>query len=419
MSDGASAATSRRTWAMLGVLALANVLNMLDRQLPFILAESIKRDLGLCDTQLGLLTGLAFALCYSLAALPLARLADRWSAKKVLVMAVAFWSGMTALGGVAKSFLALSLTRTGVALGEAGMAPASHALITRTFAPGSRGKALALFAMGAPVGTMLGMAAGGWLNDVAGWRTAFVVAGVVGLGVALLVAWLVPDAQPTASARAGSGSVMGSLRHLFGSPAFAWMFTAMCLIGLSGYPFLAFGAPYFIRLHGLSTAEAGLYLGLLQGALGAAGTLLGGWMFDRAVRGSRDRIFLWPAVTFLVAAPATLLAWFATDARVALALLVPMGLAVTFYGPALYGGAHMIAGPRNEATATSLLIIGPGLVGAAIGPLAVGMISDHLAPALGVDSLRWALVFVPVVGLLAAGALLMANRHMARALAHA
>lgn len=403
-------------WRMLIVLVLVNVLNYVDRQLPNILAESIKRDLRLSDTQLGLLTGLAFALCYSLAALPLARLADRWSARNILALSVSFWSLMTALGGLSRNFVQLSLTRTGVALGEAGSTPSSHALITRSFPLGSRGKAIAIFSMGAPLGTMIGMAGGGWVNDAASWRTALVIAGISGVAVALLVVAFVPDKQPEESEKAGRGSLGASLRLLFGSPAFSWMFFAMCLIGLCGYPFLAFGAPYFIRVQGLSATQAGLFLGVLQGALGAAGTILGGVMFDRAVRGSRDRVFLWPAITFFVAAPLTTLAWFAENAAVALGLLVPMGLAVTFYAPALYGGAHMIAGPRNEATATSLLIIGPGLVGASMGPLAVGMISDWLTPDLGVDGLRWALLFVPAVGLLAGGALLMANRHMARAL---
>ena len=412
-------ATPPRGWLMLGVLLLVNVLNYVDRQLPFILAESIKRDLGLSDTQLGLLTGLAFALCYSLAALPLARLADRWSAKKTLALSICFWSAMTAFGGLARNFVQLSLTRTGVALGEAGSTPASHALIARVIAPGSRGRALGIFSMGAPIGTMLGMAVGGWIADAASWRTALVVAGASGFLIAALVMLFVPEVLPERAEQTHRPSLFASVQTLFRSPAFAWMFTSMCLIGLCGYPFLAFAGPYFIRVQGLSTAQAGLSLGLLHGVLGITGTILGGIMFDRAVRGSRDRIFLWPAIAFFVAAPLTLMAWFAPSAGFALLLLVPMGLAVVFYAPALYGAAHMIAGPRNEATASSLLIIGPGLVGASLGPLAVGMISDWLAPTLGVDSLRWALIFVPIVGLLAGSALLVANRHMARALRHA
>ncbi len=410
------ASPSWRLRVMLAVLVLVNILNYVDRQLPFILAEAIKRDLELSDTQLGLLSGLAFALCYSLAALPLARLADLWSAKKVLAGAVVFWSMMTAAGGFASGFIQLALTRTGVALGEAGSAPASHAIIARTFLRGARGKALALFSMGAPIGVMLGLAAGGWLADVADWRTAMIIAGVTGAGVALLVIIFVPDAQPGSAEQIDRTTLGASLKHLFGSRAFTWMFIAMCLIGLAGYPFLAFGAPYFIRIHGLSATQAGLYLGLIQGVLGAAGTILGGVMFDRAVVGQRHRVFFWPAIAFFIASPMALAAWFASSPVLALLLLVPMGLAVTFYAPALYGGAHMIAGPRNEATATSLLIIGPGLVGASFGPLAVGMISDALAPRFGIDALRWALIFVPAIGLVAGAALMIANGKMAAAL---
>jgi predicted MFS family arabinose efflux permease len=400
---------SGASWSILTVLLLVNILNFVDRQLPYILAEAIKQDLGLSDTQLGLLTGLAFAICYSLAALPLAWLADRWSPKRVLVLSIGFWSLMTGLGGLARNFIQLSLTRTGVALGEAGSTPSAHALISRLLPPGSRGKALGIFAMGAPIGSMLGLAGGGWLADVADWRTALLVAGAAGFVVVLLVILYVPDAKPVPVAPAARRSPWASVKLLFTSPTFVWLFVSMCLIGLCGYPFLVFSAPYLIRIQGLSAAEAGLFLGLMQGILGILGTVLGGVFFDRSVRKPSSGLLFWPALCLLAAAPLTLAGWFADGPTWALVLIVPMGFALTFYVPAIYGGAHIIAGPGNEATASSLLIIGAGIIGGALGPVAIGVISDALAPTMGINSLRWALIFVPVTTVLAGLALLRAD----------
>ncbi|WP_245511479.1 MFS transporter [Rhizobium leguminosarum] len=168
------------------VLLLINAFSQIDRILPFILAEKIKADLSLTDTQMGLLTGLAFAVCYALLSLPLARAADRGSPRLVLVSCVLIWSVMTTLGGFAASFMFLALTRFGVAFGEAGAVPAGHALIVRKIGLERRGLAIGLFAMGIPLGTMVGFAAGGAIADVFGWRIVLIGAGAIGILIGLL-----------------------------------------------------------------------------------------------------------------------------------------------------------------------------------------------------------------------------------------
>ena len=191
------------SWRMIAILAtllLINAFSQIDRILPFILAESIKYDLNLSDTEMGLLTGLAFAVCYSLLSLPLARESDRGSPRLVLVSCILLWSAMTAFGGFAASFLLLALTRLGVAIGEAGAVPAGHALIARKIRPERRGLAIGLFAMGVPLGTMIGFAAGGAIGDALGWRTAMVSAGAIGFVIGLL-AFIVPGPTPMLSAR--------------------------------------------------------------------------------------------------------------------------------------------------------------------------------------------------------------------------
>ena len=399
-----------RAGILLATLALVNVFNFMDRQLPFILAEAIKDDLSLSDTELGLLTGFAFLLIYSVASLPLARLADLWSPKWTLTIIVALWSAMTALGGGARNFGELALTRTGVALGEAGSTPSSHAVIQRVFPADRRGLALGIFQMGTPAGGMLGMALGGWMNDAIGWRTTMIAAGLLGFAVVLLAALVIPDVRLRHEQRGQSGSYWAGVRDLMRSPAFAWMFTAMCLVGATVYATMVFTTPFLIRLHGYSTTQAGLSLGCLLGVTGIAGTLVGGLVFDRNMRGQRDRLLLWPALTFLIAAPTSMIAWFVPDAIVTLVLLAPLSMSFTFYFPGMFGSAHILAGPARHALASSILIIGSGLVGGLAGPVVVGMISDGLAPRLGPDSLRYALLFVPVVAALAGAAFLMANR---------
>lgn len=409
----ASQVTGRRAGVLLAVLVLVNLFNFMDRQLPFILAEAIKRDLGLSDTELGMLTGFAFLIIYSVASLPLARLADRWSPKLTLTIVLGLWSAMTALGGIARNFVELALTRTGVALGEAGSTPSAHAVIQRVFPADRRGLALGIFQMGTPAGGMLGMMLGGWMNDVIGWRTTMIVAGLLGFVVVILAAFAIPDVRLKAEKGVRGESYVEGVRALMGSSAFSWMFVAMCLVGATVYATMVFSTPFLMRLHGFSTTQAGLSLGILLGAFGMAGTIIGGMVFDSNMRGKRDRLLFWPALSFFLAAPTSLIAWFVHDPVLTLVLLSPISLAITFYFPAMFGSAHIIAGPTRHAMASSLLIIGSGLVGGLAGPVVVGMISDTLAPRFGPESLRYALIFVPVVASLAGAAFYMANRKLA------
>jgi predicted MFS family arabinose efflux permease len=203
MAPDAEYASGWRAGAVLVALLLINMLSQIDRILPFILAESIKTDLNLSDTQIGLMTGAAFAVCYTLLSLPLARASDRGSPRFVLVACLVVWSAMTALGGLAAGFLFLAVTRFGVAFGEAGGIPAGHALIARKIRPERRGLAIGLFSMGIPLGTMIGFAAGGALADTLGWRIALIGAGAVG-GLAAVLALLVIRPTPALERTTGN-----------------------------------------------------------------------------------------------------------------------------------------------------------------------------------------------------------------------
>lgn len=405
-----------RVAAFLTTLLLINAFSQIDRILPFILAESIKADLGLSDTQMGLLTGLAFAVCYSLLSLPLARASDRGSPRFVLVSCILLWSAMTALGGFAASFLLLAVTRFGVAFGEAGAVPAGHALIARKIRPERRGLAIGLFAMGIPLGTMVGFAAGGAVGDTLGWRTAMIGAGAIG-GLVGLLAFLVPGPTPTLERTAANNELfLRSSRRLLASPAFRWLFIAAIFLGFAAAPFYAFAAPFLIRTHGFSASEVGLAFGLLQGLMGIVGTLLGGRWFDRAVSSGTGRVLGPPAILFLIASATTTAALFAPAGWLSIALLVPGMLSFSFLLPWAFGAAHLVAGEGKQAQATSLVMIGSGLLGPALGPLIVGMVSDAVTTAQVANGLGFGLLVVPIASVLTGIALLIANRRIAASL---
>lgn len=405
-----------RVAAVLVVLFLVSLISQIDRMLPFVMAEAIKSDLSLSDTQIGLLTGVAFAVCYTLLSLPLARAADRGSPRFVLAACILGWSAMTALGGLAASFLFLAFTRFGVAFGEAGGTPAGHAIIARKIRPERRGLAIGLFALGIPLGTMVGFAVGGAISDTLGWRVALIGAGMIGGVIGLLALFLIGPTLPIKPATSGSEAFLRSSARLLSSPAFRWLFIGAVAASFAAAPFYAFAVPFLIRTHGFSASEAGLAFGLLQGLMGIVGTLLGGRMFDRAVQSGTGRVLGPPGIVFLIASMTTTAALFAPAAWMTVMLLVPSMLSFAFMMPWGFGAAHLVAGRGKEAMATSLVMIGSGLLGPAFGPLIVGMISDAATAAQIPNGLSLGLLTVPVASVLTAIALLAANQRVAASL---
>lgn len=394
------------------VLLLINAFSQIDRILPFILAEKIKTDLSLTDTQMGLLTGLAFAVCYALLSLPLARAADRGSPRLVLVSCVLTWSVMTTLGGFAASFMFLALTRFGVAFGEAGAVPAGHALIARKISPERRGLAIGLFAMGIPLGTMVGFAAGGAIADVFGWRVVLMGAGAIGVVIGLLTILVTGPTPRLQRTSIHDEPFLRTSLDLLSSPAFRWLFLGTIFLGFAGAPFYAFSVPFLIRTYGFTATEVGMTFGMLQGLMGVIGTLGGGRWFDFAVRSGTGRVLGPPAILFLVASVTTTAALFAPTGWMSIALFVPGMLSFSFMLPWGFGAAHLVAGPGRQAQASSLVMIGSGLVGPALGPLFVGMVSDAANTANIPNGLALGLLIVPLASVLSGFALLVANRRV-------
>lgn len=402
--------SDRRRTALIITLFLVSAFSQIDRILPFILAESIKRELHLSDTQLGLINGIAFAVIYSLASLPLARLADRGASKQVLLWCVLIWSVMTGLGGFSVGFITMALSRFGVALGEAGGTPASHALIAGNISGHRRGRALGFYSMGIPLGTMIGFGVGGWASDHIGWRVALFVAGGVGLLLVILVLTFTRKTAISSKPSSDTGNIWSAGRELLSKPAFLWMFIGANFLGFAAAPFYSFTAPFLIRTHGLTASQVGLSFGLLQGLMGIIGTLGGGRLFDSALNRGASRLLHPPAVVFSIAAITTIAGLLVPEGWMSIALFVPAMLAFSLLLPFAFGAGHLIAGPGKQALSSSLLMIASGLLGPALSPLLVGIISDGVSAAYEVNGLRWGMMVVPLASVLSSITIFIASK---------
>jgi len=415
--DAGSRAVARRVLLLL--LALY-ALNYLDRQVINILGQSIKSELRLSDLQLGLLTGTAFGIFYSLLGLPIARLADRFSRVKIITASLTLWSMLTAACGFAQSYTQLFALRLGVGVGEAGGTPPAQSLISDFFPATRRGTAMAIFNMGVPLGSFLGFLMGGLLNDSVSWRAALLVAGIPGLILAPLLLRFIPepvrgsaDGIPV-SASAPRQSVREAVRGLLDRPSF------MCLIlgGTFGifiiYVTNTWLPPLFIRLHGMTARQAGGWMALSIGLGGALGALAGGALADKLKRRfARAEIWILMTSTALTA-PAMYVAVTARNVNVALCSTVILyALGYVWMGPTS-AMVQRVAPVRTRALATGIQLFVANITALAFGPPLVGLASDLLAPLAGVQSLRWALVGASVFALFGTLAYWLAGRHICR-----
>jgi MFS transporter, Spinster family, sphingosine-1-phosphate transporter len=381
---------------VLCLLLSVNILNFVDRLLPSVLVEAIRRDLHISDTQIGLIGGLAFAVIYSFASIAIARVADRWSPRGVIALSLGLWSFATAISGVAQSFTQLFLARAGVAAGEAGSTPAAHAVIARAYPPERRSLVMAIFSLGVPIGAMIGLAMGGWINDALNWRAAFFVVGLPGLAVALLVRLFVPDPPHRSPEASGAGSFWSTLRLLFGLRSFRHMATASSLFAIGSYALNVFAAAFLIRTHHLTAARAGAAFGFAFGIGGLLGTFAGGTLSDWL--GRRDPRWRQgvPALGLLLSAPVSLVAFTTPSLAVSwICLTLTYFFGLLYYAPS-FACVQSLVPDGVRATAAGVLLFCLTLVGASVGPSLVGMVSDMLAPKYGALSIRYAMSLLPV-----------------------
>lgn len=397
-------------FTMLGVLFLFNVFCLADRQVLGALIEPLKADLGISDTQIGLLVGLAFAVVYSTCGIPISRLADHASRRTLIGVAFLFWSTMTMLCGLAGGFGHLLLARFGVALGEAGFGPSAQALIAEETPAERRTRAMSVFALGSTIGVVAGLSLGGWIASTHGWRAAFLVLG--GLGVlAAPLAFLLPRQAPRD--RASATTFRDGLKTLTGTGIYWPLIFAAAAHLFVSYA-MTWNPAFLMRTHGLSVMEAGLWSGLITGVCGGAGTLLGGWLGDRL---ATKRPYMLPVLcgaSVLVAVPFALTMYLAQSLTVSLTSTAIVLVLNSIYQAPTYAAVQLLAGDRFRATAAALMIFCQNLIGMGLGPLMVGALSDYLRPDLGDKALRWALAATCCVNLVSGGLYLFAARRMAR-----
>jgi len=404
---------------VLAVLFVVYVFNFIDRQILSILIGPIQNELGVSDTAMGLLSGFTFAIFYTLAGIPIARLSDRGSRRGVIAVSLGLWSLMTAATGFAQSFWQLALARIGVGVGEAGGSPPSHSLLSDYFPPERRATALALYANGIYVGAGLAYLLGGWVVTRFDWRTAYFAIGLAGLPLALLVRATVRELprgvwEPRAGAPPAQPGFREAVRELFGKPSFGWLVAAACCQSIAGYGILSWGAEFLARVHGLSRLEIGAWMGPTILVGGCAGVTLGGWLADRL--GARDpRWFLrLPAIVAVAGLPFAVLFLLLPGPMAALAAFAPYYAISNMYVGPLWSTAQNLARPELRATASALLLFILNLIGLGLGPFAVGALNDLLAPAYGAGAIRWSLLGVVLTGGIASVLYWQGSRHLAR-----
>jgi len=375
---------------ILGLLLVAYTLNFLDRQIVSILKIPIKADLHLTDTQLGLMGGIAFASVYSTLAIPFARYADRKGRARVIVLAVATWSLFTALCGLVTSFWQLFVARMGVGVGEAGGVAPSYALIAQHVAPERRARAMAIFFLGIPIGSALGLFFGGWLAQAVDWRAAFIVIGIAGMPVARLIARFVPNATPEpATETAPFFEVLGELAA---KPSFWFLSLGAASGSICGYGFGFWLPSFFSETLGLSLRNIGAYYGSIVLVGGALGIWLGGVASDRLGVARPAAYPAVPATAFLLSVPAYVVAVSTASRGLAWLLFAfAYALSLAWLGPITTAIQGLVA-PGRRATASACFLLFVNLIGLGFGTFIFGFAADRLRPAYGTEAMRAAIL---------------------------
>ncbi len=402
MSAAPAAAPSRgyANWVLF-LLLLAYVLNFVDRQVLAIVGLEVKQEMGLSDTQLGLLLGPYFALSFTLAGFVIARVADVASRRNVLALGLAAWSLLTAACGFAQGFVQLASLRFSVAVGEAAGTPPSHSMISDYFPPARRATAMSVYGLGIYVGTGFGFAGGGLLLEWFDWRTAFFAAGLTGLPVALLI--LLTVREPTRGAMDGGARTAAPplarvLPEIFATRAFRWLMAAAACQAFLGYAVLSWGATYLRRVFEMSPGATGLAFGGIAALAGGLGSLGGGLLADRLAR--RDpRWYAWlSAIVSLAAFPFAVVFVLAQDRDIALLAFAPFYLLNNLYVASLWTLVQGLVAPGLRATASATQLAVTNVIGYGGGSLLVGLANDALAPRFGDDAIRWSLLGAAVIG---------------------
>lgn len=395
MNEPKEVSPGQRRYAMV-VLFIVGVLNLFDRQLVMVLQEPIKAELNLSDLQLGLLTGMAFALVYSFMALPIASIADRTVRKYVLGISLLVWGSMTALSGLASSFISLAALRMGVAVGEAGSVPATHSMIADYYPPDRRPLAYSIWTLSTTTGMLLGYFATGWLLMHFSWRGTLIFAGIVSL---LFAPFLFAMREPGRGTydqiipAAGKQSMTRAIGTILKMPVMQCVYLAVALQSFSMNAIHSWSAPFYARAFGLSIEHVSFTLTLIIGGASGLGVLISGALLQWL--GKRDiRWYMWlPAIVGILLIPLLIIQFLAEQVEISLIFGFLAMTGITMSGPCAIVTIQRTVPSNVRATAAAIFAFVLSAVGLAFGPPMVGLVSDVLiAGGMAKDSLRYAIL---------------------------
>lgn len=418
-------APAYRYW-VLGLLFIAYTFNFIDRQIMGILNVPIQTELGATDGQMGLLGGLSFAMLYCGLGIPIAYLADRWDRSWIMTVALALWSGFTALCGVAQNYTQLFLARMGVGVGEAGGVAPAYSLISDYFPPKERARALAVYSFGIPIGSAAGIAFGGVIAATFDWRIAFIVVGLGGLLYAPLFRLFMREpprgrydsktvASPAEKSKGGAFSqFFAALGYIGKKPSFWLLSTGAAFSSMMGYGSFYWIPTFLQRSYDFDVQTAGFYYGAILLIGGVIGVWLGGFLGDKLGAGKRAMFALVPAGAWLLAMPCYAIGLLSPSPAIAFFLfLVPTALGLVWLGPVIAAVQHLApVAMRTMASACFLLI--NNLIGIGVGTWALGQLSEALSKEYGEESLRYSILAGTGFYVIAALLYLIASRSLKR-----
>jgi predicted MFS family arabinose efflux permease len=407
----------------LAMLTAIYVFNYADRAVLNLLLDSIKHDLRLTDTDLGLITGFAFVLFYSLLGLPIARWADRFNRRFILTTGLVVWSVMTCFSGWAQTGLQLALARFGVGAGEACGVPPSHSMVSDLFPKDALPRALSILSAGSQIGSFVGLVLAGFVNQHYGWRMAFTVAGLPGIALAILFRLTVKEPERGAADRGPVDTrfppLGRTISFLCRQRTFVIVVMGGTLMGVSFYGFQIWTPAFLHRVRHLSSGTIGLYQGTAMGVFGLAGVLLGGFLAERfGKRDVRWRIYV-PALGSVLSCPMNLLFLFVPSLPLSLAFWALAIVCTSVYIGPIYAVYQSVAKVRMRAFATATFFFFGNLIGLGLGSLLIGMLSDALAKRYGSGAIRYSMILPSVIALLSALLFWIGSRYFAQDIATA
>jgi len=400
------------------LLVVVYTFNFIDRQIVGILAVPIKADLGLSDSQLGLMGGLAFALFYTGLGIPIAMLADRVSRTWIMTIALTVWSAMTAVCGLANNFWQLFAARLGVGIGEAGGVAPAYSLIADYFPPNQRARALSVYSFGIPIGSALGIVFGGVIASMIDWRAAFFAVGLAGIVLAPIFRLVVKEPPrggfDKKTEKKPPPGIKLIISTLVTKPSFWLTALGAACSSMMGYGLFFWLPSFFVRTYGLTLLDASLFFGAILLVGGMVGIWAGGWLGDRFGHDKRSRYLTIPACAFLITIPFYVLGILSTNLYLTFfVLLVPTALGLVWLGPVVATIQHMVR-PDMRATASAVFLFINNLIGIGLGTWALGALSDGLTARFAENALRYSILAGTIFYVIAAALFFVASKTIDR-----